>query len=214
MACTPELQTKLPEIQTKLPENAYRELKPGETYVPMVPPHVIVPELTTRSIVFGIIMNVLWSVAATFVALKAGSGIETAIPISILSITLSGVLLRLGYRRTTLLENINVLAIGSTSGIVAGGTCFTMPAIYVLKLNQNLGMGDMQLFLQIFLVPFLGAILGVLFLIPFRRYFVKEMHGKLPFPEGTATNEILAAGAAGEGKQGLILVSSFVLAAV
>ena len=119
MACTPELQTKLPEIQTKLPENAYRELKPGETYVPMVPPHVIVPELTTRSIVFGIIMNVLWSVAATFVALKAGSGIETAIPISILSITLSGVLLRLGYRRTTLLENINVLAIGSTSGIVA-----------------------------------------------------------------------------------------------
>ena len=214
MACTPEVQTGLPEIQTKLPENAYRELKPGETYVPMVPPHVIVPELTTRSIVFGIIMNVLWSVAATFVALKAGSGIETAIPISILSITLSGVLLRLGYRRTTLLENINVLAIGSTSGIVAGGTCFTMPAIYVLKLNQNLGMGDMQLFLQIFLVPFLGAILGVLFLIPFRRYFVKEMHGKLPFPEGTATNEILAAGAAGEGKQGLILVSSFVLAAV
>jgi putative OPT family oligopeptide transporter len=214
MAARPPVETTVPEIQTKLPENAYRELKPGEKYVPMVPPNVHVPELTARSIIFGILMNVLWSVAATFLALKAGSGIETAIPISILSITLSGVLLRMGYRRTSLLENINVLAIGSTSGIVAGGTCFTMPAIYVLKLNEHLGMGDMQLFLQICLVPFLGAILGVLFLIPFRRYFVKDMHGKLPFPEGTATNEILATGAAGDGQQGLILVYSFILAAI
>jgi putative OPT family oligopeptide transporter len=202
------------QIQTKLPENAYRELKPGESYVPMVPPNVTAPELTVRSIIFGIAMNIVWSVAATFLALKAGQGIETAIPISILSITLSGVLLRMGFRRSSLLENINILAIGTTSGIVAGGTCFTMPAIYVLGLNKNLHMDDPQLFLQIFLVPFLGAILGVLFLIPFRRYFVKEMHGKLPFPEGTATNEILAAGASGEGKQGFILVYSFFLAAI
>lgn len=203
-----------PQIMTKLPENAYRELKPGEVYVPMVPPNVAAPEITLRSILFGIVMNIVFSVAATFLALKAGQGIETAIPISILSITLSGVLLRMGFRRSSLLENINILAISTTSGIVAGGTCFTMPAIYILKLNDKLGMDNPQLFLQIFLVPFLGAILGVLFLIPFRRYFVKEMHGKLPFPEGTATNEILVAGASGEGKQGWILVYSFILAAV
>jgi putative OPT family oligopeptide transporter len=203
-----------PRMATKLPENAYRELKPGEKYVPMVPPEVTAPEITARSIIFGIVMNLVFAVAATFLALKAGQGIETAIPISILSITLSGVLLRMGYRRSSLLENINILAIGTTSGIVAGGTCFTMPAIYILKLNDKLGMDNWHLFFQIFLVPFLGAILGVLFLIPFRRYFVKDMHGKLPFPEGTATNEILATGASGEGRQGWILVYSFILAAV
>ena len=203
-----------PQIQTKLPENAYRELKPGETYVPMVPPGVRVPEITVRSIVFGIAMNIIFSVVATYLAVKAGQGIETAIPISILAIGLSGVLLRFGARRSSLLENINILAISTTSGIVAGGTCFTMPAIYVLKLNENLHMGDTQLFLQIFLVPFFGAILGVLFLIPFRRYFVKDMHGKLPFPEGTATNEILATGAGGGGGQAWVLIYSFLLAMV
>jgi putative OPT family oligopeptide transporter len=203
-----------PQVMTKLPDNAYRELKPGETYVPMVPPNVTVPEVTTRSIIFGIVMNIIFAVAATFLALKAGSGIETAIPISILSVGLSGLLLRLGFRRSSLLENINILAIGTTSGIVAGGTCFTMPAIYVLKLNEKLSMGGPQLFLLVFLVPFLGAILGVLFLVPFRRYFVKEMHGKFPFPEGTATNEILATGAAGGGGQAWVLIYSFFLAVV
>jgi putative OPT family oligopeptide transporter len=202
-----------PQVMTKLPENAYRELKPGETYVPMVPPSVSVPEITTRSIIFGIAMNIIFSVVATYLALKAGQGIETAIPISILAIGLSGVLVKFGLRRSSLLENINILAISTTSGIVAGGTCFTMPAIYVLKLNEKLGMGDLQLFLQIFLVPFFGAILGVLFLIPFRRYFVKEMHGKLPFPEATATNEILATGAGGGG-QAWVLIYSFLLAMV
>lgn len=202
------------QIMNRLPENAYRELKPGETYVPMISPHASVPEITLRSIVFGIATNIVFSIAATFLALKAGQGIETAIPISILSVGLSGLLLRLGRRRSSLLENINILAIGATSGIVAGGTCFTLPAIYVLRLHEKLGMGSLQLFLQIFLVPFLGAVLGVLFLVPFRRYFVREMHGKFPFPEGTATNEILAAGAAGGGKQAWILVYSFLLAMV
>ncbi len=201
-----------PQVQTRLPENAYRELKPGETYVPMVPPNVAVPEITARSIIFGLVMNIIFSVVATYLALKAGQGIETAIPISILAIGLSGVLLRMGYRRSSLLENINILAISTTSGIVAGGTCFTMPAIYILGLDANLHIGGVQLFLQIMLVPFLGAILGVLFLIPFRRHFVKEMHGKLPFPEGTATNEILATGASGEGGQAWVLIYSFLLA--
>jgi putative OPT family oligopeptide transporter len=198
------------ERPATLPENAYRELKPGETYVPMVPASVKVPEVTTRSIVVGLLMNVIFAAAATFVALKVGQGIETAIPISIVAIGVSGFLLTMGRRRSSLLENVNILAIGTTSGIVAGGTVFTMPAIYILNLNEKLSMGSGTLFLQIFLVPFLGAVLGVLFLVPFRRYFVKEMHGKLPFPEATATNEILVTGGGGGSvAQVMILIYSF-----
>jgi putative OPT family oligopeptide transporter len=198
-----------PTIQTRLPENAYRELKPGETYTPMVPSQARAPEVTTRSIVVGLLMNIIFSAAATFVALKVGQGIETAIPISIVAIGVSGFLVTMRRRRSTLLENVNILAIGTTSGIVAGGTVFTMPAIYILKLHDKLGMGNLSLFFQIFLVPFFGAVLGVLFLIPFRRYFVKEMHGKLPFPEGTATNEILVTGGGESVAQVLVLIYAF-----
>jgi putative OPT family oligopeptide transporter len=198
-----------PQIQSKLPENAYRELKPGETYTPMVPAQARAPEVTSRSIIIGLLMNVIFSAAATFVALKVGQGIETAIPISIVAIGVSGFLLTLRRRRSTLTENVNILAIGTTSGIVAGGTVFTMPAIYILKLHDKLSMGGLSLFLQIFLVPFLGAVLGVLFLVPFRRYFVKEMHGKLPFPEGTATNEILVTGGGESVAQMVVLLYSF-----
>ena len=200
--------------QFKFPENAYRELKPGEKYVPMVPPNVTVPELTTRMFVFGLIMNVVFSIAATFLALKAGQGIEAAIPISILAIGLSGLLVKWGSRASSILENVYALAISTTSGYVVGGACFTMPAIYILQVNESLGMGSLSLFLQIALVPFLGAILGVIFLIPFRRYFVKEMHGKLPFPEATATNEILVTGASGSTTQAWILIYSFIGSAV
>ncbi len=205
-----------PQTYTKFPENAYRELKPGEEYVPMVPPGATVPEITTRAIVFGLIMNVVFSVAATFLALKAGQGIETAIPISILAVGLSGFLLKAGMRASSILENVYALAISTTSGYVAGGMCFTMPAIYILELNkpEHLDIGHFSLFLQIALVPFYGAILGVIFLIPFRRYFVKEMHGKLPFPEATATNEILVTGASGSTSQAWILIYSFVLSAI
>ncbi len=201
-----------PQVQTKLPENAYRELKPGETYVPMVPPGANVPEITLRSIVFGLVMNVLWAMAATYLALKVGQGIETAIPISILAVGLSGFLLKMGLRRSSIIENVNILAISTTSGMVAGGTVFTMPAIYLLGLHEKLSLSNTTIFLHIALVPFLGAILGVIFLVPFRRYFVKEMHGKLPFPEGTATNEILVTGQGG-GKNAFILVYSFVVSA-
>ncbi len=202
-----------PQIKSELPENAYRELKPGEEYVPMVPPGVTAPELTLRSVVFGIVMNILFAVAATYLALKVGQGIETAIPISILSVGLSGFLLKLGMRRSTIIENINILAISTTSGMVAGGTVFTMPAIYLLKLNEHLDLSTGMVFLHIASIPFLGAIFGVIFLVPFRRYFVKEMHGKLPFPEGTATNEILVTGQTG-GKNAWILVYSFIVAAI
>jgi OPT family oligopeptide transporter len=198
----------------KFPENAYRELKAGEKYVPMVPPDRTVPEITGRALVFGLLMNIVFSVAATFLALKAGQGIETAIPISILAVGLSGFLIKAGMRASSILENVYALAISSTSGYVAGGTCFTMPAIYILTLNTNLEMSNLSLFFQITLVPFLGAILGIIFLIPFRRYFVKEMHGKLPFPEATAINEILVTGASGSTHQAWILIYSFILSAV
>lgn len=205
-----------PRIATKLPDNAYRELKPGEKYVPMVPPTMIVPEFTGRMLVFGLTMNIIFSIAATFLALKAGQGIETAIPISILAIGLSGFILKAGGRASSILENMYILSISTTSGYVAGGTCFTMPAIYILKLNQpeHLNISNVALFLQIAFVPLLGAVLGALFLIPFRRYFVKEMHGKLPFPEATATNEILVTGASGSTAQAWILIYSFILSAL
>jgi len=183
--------------ELKLPENAYRELKPGEVYVPVVPDEKGVLEITLRSIGIGILMGVIFSAAAAYIALKLGQGIESAIPISILAIGASALM----ARKSSLLENVNILAIGATSGILVGGSVFTMPAIYVL------GLQDRSSFFQIFIVPFLGAVLGVLFLIPFRRYFVAEMHGKLPFPEGTAITEILMTGERG-GQQAKVLVSA------
>ncbi len=181
-----------------LPENAYRELKEGEKYTPIITGKV--PEVTFRSIVIGIIMGIIFSAAVTYIALKLGQGIESAIPIAILAVGLSA----LFRRKSTLLENVNVLAIGATSGIIAGGSVFTMPAIFVL------GIEKLSSPFQVFFVPFLGAILGVVFLIPFRRYFVADMHGKLPFPEATATTEILMAGEKG-GKDAVVLGYSMLI---
>ncbi len=185
----------------RLPENAYRELKPGEKYVPVISKEKGFLEVTVRSVLFGLVMTLLFSGAASYIALKLGQGIESAIPISILAVGFSAML----ARKSTLLENINILAVGATSGIVAGGSVFVMPAIFVLDLDTN--------FFQIFLVPLLGAILGVLFLIPFRRYFVSDQHGKLPFPEGTAITEVLVVGEKG-GKQAKILAYAIGIGAV
>jgi putative OPT family oligopeptide transporter len=181
----------------QLPENAYRELREGEAYRPIVPAGAPVLEVTLRSVLFGLFMGLIFSAAAAYVALKLGQGIESAIPISILAVGFSTLL----KRKSTLLENVNILAIGATSGIIVGGSVFTMPAIYILKLEGH------SSFFQIFIVPLLGAALGVLFLIPFRRYFTTEMHGKLPFPEATATTEILVTGERG-GRQAVVLLYS------
>ncbi len=191
----------------RLPDNAFRELKPGEAYEPVVPAGASVPEVTLRSLLQGLFWSVVFSAAATYIALKLGQGIESAIPISILAVGFSvGAVKFLRSRASTLLENVNVLAIGATSGIVAGGSVFTMPAIYILGLEHR------SSFWQIFLVPLLGAFLGVFFLAPFRRYFVKDLHGKLPFPEGRATTEILVAGKRG-GRSAVVLSYSAALAA-
>jgi putative OPT family oligopeptide transporter len=192
----------------RLPDNAFRELAPGERYESVIPASRTVLEVTLRSVIQGIVWSVLFSAAATYIALKLGQGIESAIPISILAVGFSVAAVRfLRSRSSTLLENVNVLALGATSGIVAGGSVFTMPAIYVL------GLEGRSSFWQIFLVPLLGAILGVFFLSPFRRYFVRDLHGKLPYPEARATTEILMAGKRG-GRSAVVLSYSAVTAAI
>lgn len=190
----------------RLPENAFRELREGEAYQPVVPAGLNPPEVTVRSVVSGFFWSVMFSAAATYIALKLGQGIESAIPISILAVGFSVFAVKFLKRRaSTLLENVNILAIGATSGIIAGGSVFVMPAVHILELKTS--------FWQIFLVPLLGGVLGVFFLAPFRRYFVRDLHGKLPFPEATATTEILMAGKRG-GHSAIVLTYSAITAAI
>jgi putative OPT family oligopeptide transporter len=192
----------------RLPENAFRELRPDETYEPVIPAAVSVPEISVRSVLQGFIWSVIFSAAATYIALKLGQGIESAIPISILAVGFSVFAVKFMKRRSsTLLENVNVLAIGATSGIIAGGSVFIMPAIYILGLEKR------SSFFQIFLVPLLGALLGIFLLAPFRRYFVRDLHGKLPYPEARATTEILMAGKRG-GHSAIVLSYSAITAAI
>ncbi|MDY0059324.1 MAG: oligopeptide transporter, OPT family [Myxococcota bacterium] len=186
-----------------LPANAHRELAPGEVYRPVIPPDTPCPEVTRRSVVAGIAMTIFFSAAVAYLTLKIGQGLEAAIPISILAIGLA----TLFKRRSTLLENVNIVAIGATSGIVVGGSLFVMPAISILGLDR------LSSFFQIFFVPLLGAVLGVLLLIPFRRYFVAKMHGKLPFPEATACTEVLVTGEQG-GSQAKVLLKAMGLGAL
>ena len=192
----------------RLPDNAFRPLEAGDRYQPLVPAGDLVPEITLRSVVQGFVWSIVFSAAATYIALKLGQGIESAIPISILAVGFSVFAVRFLQRRaSSLLENVNVLAIGATSGIIAGGSVFTMPAVYIL------GLEGRSSFFQIFLVPLLGAILGIFFLAPFRRYFVRDLHGRLPYPEARATTEILVAGKSG-GKSAIVLAYSGVIAAL
>ena len=192
----------------RLPENAFRVLKTGELYEPVIPGRLAPPEISVRSIAQGFAWSIIFSAAATYIALKLGQGIESAIPISILAVGFSVFAVKFMKRRpSTLTENINVLAIGATSGIIAGGSVFTMPAIYIL------GLENRSSFFQIFLVPLLGAFLGIFFLAPFRRYFVRDLHGKLPYPEARATTEILMAGKRG-GRSAVVLSYSAITAAL
>lgn len=186
-----------------LPENAFRELQPGEKYVPLVPAKEKVEEVTFRSFIIGIIMAVIFSASMAYLTLKIGTGIEAAIPIAIIAVGLSYVF----KRKSTLPENIFIIAVGATSGIVVGGAVFTLPAIYIMGLEH---MTDL---FQLFFIPLLGSVLGVVLLIPLRRYFVADMHGKLPFPEATATTEILVAGKRG-GKDARVLVYAMIIGGI
>ena len=190
------------ENETKsLPENAYQPLKPGESYQPIVPAQANVPELTPRSIFWGVLFCVIFSVASAYSGLKVGQGMEAAIPISILAIGLA----RIFKRRTSLLENVIITGIGAASGSVVAGAIFTLPALYMLHLDPHP--------LQTVFICLAGGCLGVLFLIPLRRYFVREMHGQLPFPEATAITEVLVTGEKG-GSQAKLLLQATAIAGV
>lgn len=178
-----------------LPENAYSELKPGEEYVPIMSAVQNPPEVTPYSVIMGLLMAVLFSAAAAYLGLKIGQVFEAAIPIAIIAVGFSAATKMKG----ALGQNVIIQSIGQNSGLVVAGTIFTIPALYILNLHAQ--------FYQVFLASTFGGILGILFLIPFRKYFVAEMHGKFPFPEATATTEVLVAGEKG-GKQALVLVVS------
>lgn len=184
-----------------LPENAYKELKEGEVYVPIMEPSKTYPEVTIWSVLWGIFMAILFSAAAAYSGLKIGQVMEAAIPIAILAVGLSAAT----RRKNALGENVIIQSIGASSGVIVAGAIFTIPALYILNLPVS--------FYQIFLASLFGGFLGILFLIPFRKYFVRDMHGKFPFPEATATTEILVAGEKG-GKQAAVLVISGLIGGV
>jgi len=178
-----------PGVIEGLPENARRPLTEGETYVPVVPDETGVYEVTTRSVVMGLAFCALFAMGAAFLAVRVGQGIEAAIPIAILAIGLSP----LFARKSTILENVIIQSIGANSSHVVSGAVFTIPALYMLAEDAASGVVAPSMF-QVIAVSFLGGCLGVLFLIPLRYHFMVEMHGKFPWPEGTATTEILLTG--------------------
>ena len=165
-----------------LPDNAYRELKPGEEYVPMMPADAKPKEVTPYSVTMGLLMAVLFSAAAAYLGLRIGQVFEAAIPIAIIAVGVGNML----GKKNMLGQNVIIQSIGASSGIIVAGAIFTLPALYILGLETA--------FYKVFLSSVLGGILGIVLLIPFRKYFVKEMHGKYPFPEATATTEVLVSG--------------------
>lgn len=190
------------ENETKsLPENASQPLKPGESYQPVVPPTATLPELTPRSIIWGVVLCMIFTVASAYSGLKVGQVMEAAIPISILAIGLA----RLYGRRSSLLENVIITGIGGAAGGVVAGAIFTLPALYILHLDPHP--------VETIFICLAGGCLGVLFLIPLRRYFVREMHGLLPYPEATAITEVLVTGEKG-GSPAKLLLQATVIAGV
>lgn len=186
-----------------LPENAARELKPGEKYNPVMPADQVVPEASVYSVTLGLVMAVLFSAAAAYLGLKVGQVFEAAIPIAIIAVGLSSAT----KRKNALGENIIIQSIGSASGVIVAGAIFTLPALYILQdkypeITVN--------FLEVFCSSLLGGILGILFLIPFRKYFVSDMHGKYPFPEATATTQVLISGEKGGSQAKPLLIAGLI----
>jgi len=181
-----------------LPENAYRELRHGEIYRPVMSPEYKFPEVTSWSLFWGLFFAVVFSAAAAYSGLKIGQVMEAAIPISILAVGVSTAFKKKG----ALGQNVIIQSIGGSSGVIVAGAVFTIPALYILQLDIN--------FVQIFFAAMFGGFLGILFLIPFRKYFVKDMHGKFPFPEATATTEILITGEKGGAHAGILVITGLI----
>ncbi|MCK9159681.1 MAG: oligopeptide transporter, OPT family [Bacteroidaceae bacterium] len=195
-----ELENNKP---VSIPENAYRELAPGEVYNPVMDPSKIYPEVNLWSVLWGIAMAVLFSAAAAYLGLKVGQVFEAAIPIAIIAVGVSGA----AKRKNALGENVIIQSIGACSGVIVAGAIFTLPALYILQAKYP----EMSVtFLQVFISSFLGGVLGILFLIPFRKYFVSDMHGKFPFPEATATSQVLISGAKGGSQAKPLLIAGII----
>lgn len=183
-----------------LPENAFRELKPGEQYKPLMSPDQAYPEVNVWSVSWGICMAILFSAAAAYLGLKVGQVFEAAIPIAIIAVGVSGA----AKRKNALGENVIIQSIGASSGVIVAGAIFTLPALYILQKD----FPDISVsFLQVFVSSLLGGVLGILFLIPFRKYFVSNMHGKYPFPEATATTQVLVSGEKGGSQAKPLLIA-------
>ena len=196
------LSQENPDI--KLPENAYTELKGGEEYKPILLGTKKYPEINAWSVTWGIIMAIIFSAATAYSGLRFGQVFEAAIPIAIIAVGAS----TLARRKGALSENVIIQSIGASSGVIVAGAIFTLPAIYIIKeTNPELGSLIQVNFFQIFLASLFGGFLGIMFLIPFRKYFVSDMHGKYPFPEATATTEILVSGAKGGNQAKLLAIS-------
>lgn len=189
--------------EIKLAENAFRELKPGEEYKPIMSSDINPREATPWSVIWGLVMVIIFSAATAYLGLKVGQVFEAAIPIAIIAVGISGA----AKRKGALGENVIIQSIGACSGNVVAGAIFTLPALYILQAKYP----DISVdFAKVFLASFLGGALGILFLIPFRKYFVKEMHGKYPFPEATATTQVLVSGQKGGGSLTLLLTSGII----
>ena len=191
------------EKEVQLPENAFRELKQGEEYEPIMKPNVTYPEVNGWSVTWGIIMAMIFSAAAAYLGLKVGQVFEAAIPIAIIAVGVSSA----AKRNKALGENVIIQSIGACSGAVVAGAIFTLPAIYILQAKYPEMTAS---FMKVFISSLLGGIIGILFLIPFRKYFVKEMHGKYPFPEATATTQVLVSGEKGGSQAKPLLIAGIV----
>ena len=187
-----------------VPENAFRELKPGEVYNPLMSPDKKYPEVNLWSVLWGIAMAVLFSAAAAYLGLKVGQVFEAAIPIAIIAVGVSGA----AKRKNALGENVIIQSIGASSGVIVAGAIFTLPALYILQ--ESYPQEITVTFAQVFISSLLGGVLGILFLIPFRKYFVSDMHGKYPFPEATATTQVLVSGEKG-GSQAKPLLTAGII---
>lgn len=203
-------EEKVYTTETGLPENAFRELGADEQYVPVLHPAHEQQEVTPYSVGMGLLMAIVFSAAAAYLGLKVGQVFEAAIPIAIIAVGLSNAL----GKKNSLGQNVIIQSIGSCSGVIVAGAIFTLPAIYILQAKYPTITVE---FYQIFLSSLLGGILGILFFIPFRKYFVKDMHGKYPFPEATATTQVLASGiqsdtksGAGDGQAKTLIIASLI----
>ena len=191
------------EKPTGLPENAFRPLKPGEEYKPLMSPDREYPEVNLWSVSWGIAMAVLFSAAAAYLGLKVGQVFEAAIPIAIIAVGVSGA----AKRKGALGENVIIQSIGACSGVIVAGAIFTLPALYILQDKYPEMTVD---FMQMFISSLLGGILGILFLIPFRKYFVSDKHGEYPFPEATASTQVLVSGEKGGSQAKPLLIAGLV----